>query len=275
MTVPFQAPAGRLRVLTIAGSDSTGGAGVQADVKTVFALGGHASTVLTAVTAQSSRGVHQWWPLPADVVRAQFHAVLDDLGVDAVKTGMLGSAEVVDTVADLLTPLAAAGVPIVVDPVLASTHADPLLAADALDAMRSRVLPLATVATPNLGEVRVLSGVVVAEESDLDAAAIAMLELGPTWVLIKGGHLTGDAVDLLSDGSSARLLRGKRLDTPHTHGTGCTLAAALAVGLARGLDVPGAAQAAKDYVTGAIAAGYPMGAGPGPVDQRWVLRLLE
>ncbi|HEY2833161.1 MAG TPA: bifunctional hydroxymethylpyrimidine kinase/phosphomethylpyrimidine kinase [Sporichthyaceae bacterium] len=265
----------RLRVLAIAGSDSAGGAGVQADVKTVFALGGHASTVLTAVTAQSSRGVHQWWPLPANAVRAQFAAVLDDLGVDAVKTGMLGSAEVVDTVAELLAPLHAAGVPIVVDPVLASTHADPLLAADALDAMRTRMLPLATVATPNLGEVRVLSGVVVAEESDLDAAAIAMLDLGPRWVLIKGGHLSGDAVDLLSDGHSARLMRAKRLDTPHTHGTGCTLATALAVGLARGLDVPGAARAAKDFVTGAIAAGYPMGAGPGPVDQRWVLRFSE
>jgi hydroxymethylpyrimidine/phosphomethylpyrimidine kinase len=275
MTVPSPAPAGRLRVLSIAGSDSAGGAGIQADVKTVFALGGHAATVLTAVTAQSSRGVHAWWPLPAAAVRAQFDAVVDDLGVDAVKTGMLGSAEVVETVVELLAPLHAAGVPIVVDPVLSSTHADPLLAADALDAVRTRLLPLATVATPNLGEVRSLTGVVVLDEADLDAAAIAVLELGPRWALIKGGHLAGDAVDLLSDGHSARVLRGKRLDTRHTHGTGCTLAAALAVGLARGLDVPSAAQAAKDYVTGAIAAGYPMGAGPGPVDQRWVLRPIE
>jgi hydroxymethylpyrimidine/phosphomethylpyrimidine kinase len=267
--------AGRVRVLTIAGSDSAGGAGVQADVKTIFALGGHASTVLTAVTAQSSRGVHEWWPVPAAAVRAQFTAVVDDLGVDAVKTGMLGSAEVVAAVAELLAPLRAAGVPIVVDPVLASTHADPLLAADALDAVRTRLLPLATVVTPNLGEVRTLTGVTVADEEDLDAAAMAVLKLGPHWALIKGGHLPGDAVDLLSDGGSARLLRGKRLDTPHTHGTGCTLAAALALGLARGLDVPGAARAAKDYVTGAIAAGFAMGAGPGPVDQRWVLRTRD
>jgi hydroxymethylpyrimidine/phosphomethylpyrimidine kinase len=266
---------GRVRVLSVAGSDSAGGAGVQADVKTVFALGGHASTVLTAVTAQSSRGVHDWWPLPAAAVRAQFAAVVDDLGVDAVKTGMLGSAEVVAAVAELLAPLRESGVPIVVDPVLSSTHADPLLAADALDAVRTLLLPLATVVTPNLGEVRTLTGVVVDSEDDLDAAAIAVLELGPQWVLIKGGHLAGDAVDLLSDGRSARVMRGKRVDTPHTHGTGCTLAAALALGLARGLDVPGAAQAAKDYVTGAIAAGFPMGAGPGPVDQRWMLRAIE
>jgi hydroxymethylpyrimidine/phosphomethylpyrimidine kinase len=266
---------GRLRVLSIAGSDSAGGAGIQADVKTVFALGGHAATVLTAVTAQSSRGVHNWWPLPSAAVRAQFEAVVEDLGVDVVKTGMLGSAEVVQTVAELLAPLAAAGVPIVVDPVLASTHADSLVDADALDVLRTRLLPLATVVTPNLGEVRRLTGVVVATEEDLDAAAIAMLEFGPRWVLVKGGHLAGDAVDLLSDGTSARLLRGRRIDTPHTHGTGCTLAAALAVGLGRGLDVPGAAQAAKDYVTGAIAAGYAMGAGPGPVEQRWMLSPLK
>ncbi|MFI0736585.1 bifunctional hydroxymethylpyrimidine kinase/phosphomethylpyrimidine kinase [Streptomyces sp. NPDC021100] len=257
------------RVLTVAGSDSGGGAGIQADLKTMLALGTHGMSVLTAVTAQNSRGVQGAWPLPAEAVRAQFHSVVDDIGVQAVKTGMLASAELVETVAELL---AGVGTPVVVDPVGVSKHGDPLLAASALDALRMKLLPLATVATPNLDETAWLTGVRVTGEGDLRRAADAVLAFGPRWVLIKGGHLPGDAVDLLTDGTSEHLLRAPRHDNRHTHGTGCTLASAIACGLAKGLPVPDAVSAAKEYVTGAIAAGFPLGEGIGPVDHGWALR---
>ncbi|MGI5340285.1 bifunctional hydroxymethylpyrimidine kinase/phosphomethylpyrimidine kinase [Streptomyces sp. CA-181903] len=257
------------RVLTVAGSDSGGGAGIQADLKTMLALGTHGMSVLTAVTAQNSRGVQGAWPLPAEAVRAQFRSVVDDIGVQAVKTGMLASAELVETVAELLTGV---GAPVVVDPVGVSKHGDPLLAASALDALRLKLLPLATVATPNLDETAWLTGVRVTGENDLRRAADALLAFGPRWVLVKGGHLPGDAVDLLTDGTSEHLLRAPRHDNRHTHGTGCTLASAIACGLAKGLSVPDAVGAAKEYVTGAIAAGFPLGEGIGPVDHGWALR---
>ncbi|MEU6079778.1 bifunctional hydroxymethylpyrimidine kinase/phosphomethylpyrimidine kinase [Streptomyces sp. NPDC047108] len=254
------------RVLTIAGSDSGGGAGIQADLKTMLALGTHGMSVLTAVTAQNSRGVQGAWELPADAVRAQFRSVVDDIGVQAVKTGMLATSELVGAVADLLTGLR---VPVVVDPVGVSKHGDPLLATEALDSVRGRLLPLATVATPNTDEVAQLTGVRVAAEADLRTAAEAVLAFGPRWALIKGGHLDGDAVDLLTDGTEEHWLRAGRHDNRHTHGTGCTLASAIAAQLAKGQDVPEAVAAAKEYVTGAIAAGFPLGEGIGPVDHGW------
>ncbi|MGQ0631702.1 MAG: bifunctional hydroxymethylpyrimidine kinase/phosphomethylpyrimidine kinase [Sporichthyaceae bacterium] len=256
-------------VLTIAGSDSGGGAGIQADLKTILALGGHGMSAITAITAQNSVGVHGVWELPAEAVRAQVRAVLDDIGVDAVKTGMLSSAALVAEVAALLAPMRAAGVPIVVDPVAVSKHGDPLLAADALDAVRTLLVPLATVLTPNLAEVTALTGVDVHGPDDLRAAADAVLTLGPAWVLIKGGHLAGDAVDLLSDGTSEHRFTAPRHDNRHTHGTGCTLASAIATRLAAGDDPVSAVRAAKAYVTGALAAGFSLGAGIGPVDHRW------
>jgi len=264
MTIDLvQAPA---RVLTVAGSDSGGGAGIQADLKTMLALGVHGMSVITAVTAQNSVGVQGYWELPPEAIAAQLASVLDDIGVDAVKTGMLASAGLVELVAASLTPVEA---PIVVDPVGVSKHGDSLLAADAMAVLRDRLLPLATVVTPNLHEVRQLTGVTVTGEGDLLRAAEAVLALGPSWALIKGGHLPGEAVDLLSDGSTLLELRAARHDNRHTHGTGCTLASAIAAGLATGLDVPSAVRAAKDYVTGAIAAGFALGAGIGPVDHGW------
>ncbi|MEU2299410.1 bifunctional hydroxymethylpyrimidine kinase/phosphomethylpyrimidine kinase [Streptomyces antibioticus] len=257
------------RVLTVAGSDSGGGAGIQADLKTMLALGTHGMSVVTAVTAQNSLGVQGAWELPVDAVRAQYRSVVDDIGVQAVKTGMLASAELVEAVADLI---AGTDAPAVVDPVGVSKHGDALLAASALDSVRTRLLPAATVATPNLDEVAQLTGVHVASRDDLRRAAGAVLEFGPRWALIKGGHLSGDAVDLLTDGTEEHWLSAPRLDNRHTHGTGCTLASAIAAHLARGASVPAAVTAAKAYVTGAIAAGFSLGGGIGPVDHAWELR---
>ncbi|MFE6777847.1 bifunctional hydroxymethylpyrimidine kinase/phosphomethylpyrimidine kinase [Streptomyces sp. NPDC057702] len=254
------------RVLTVAGSDSGGGAGIQADLKTMLTLGTHGMSVLTAVTAQNSLGVRGAWELPLEAIRAQFRAVVDDIGVQAVKTGMLASPAIVETVAELLADLS---VPVIVDPVGVSKHGDALLAADALDAVRTKLLPLATVATPNLDEVAQLTGVRVTAEADLPRAAAAILEFGPRWALVKGGHLPGDAVDLLTDGVEEHWLRSVRHDNRHTHGTGCTLASAVAAHLAHGMPVPEAVAAAKEYVTGAIEAGFPLGAGIGPVDHGW------
>jgi hydroxymethylpyrimidine/phosphomethylpyrimidine kinase len=208
------------------------------------------------------------WELPPDAVRAQIAAVVGDIGVDAVKTGMLAGSAIIDVVVAELT---GSVVPLVVDPVAVSKHGDALLAAQAVDALRSRLLPLATVATPNLNEVRLLTGVEVRSEAEMVGAAEAMLALGPRWVLIKGGHLDSgpEAVDLLSDGTTWQELRGPRSDNRHTHGTGCTLASAIASGLARGLDVPAAAAAAKDYISGAVASGFALGSGIGPVDHGW------
>lgn len=258
------------RVLTVAGSDSGGGAGIQADLKTMLALGVHGMSVITAVTAQNTLGVQGAWELPLEAVSAQLKSVLDDIGVDAIKTGMLSSAPLVEAVADQLGQLTA---PLVVDPVCVSTHGDVLLAPEALEVLVDRLLPLATVVTPNLPELALLTGVNVQTERDLRRGADALLALGPTWALVKGGHLPGDPVDLLTDGTTEVVLRGPRLDARHTHGTGCTLASALASRLAKGDDVPTATRAAKNYVTGAIAESFPLGSGTGPVHHGWQIRV--
>ena len=257
------------RVLTVAGSDSGGGAGIQADLKTMLALGVHGMSAITAVTAQNSVGVQGWWPLPVEAVRSQIRSVVDDIGVDALKLGMLGTAEITVAVAE---ELAGIGVPVVVDPVAVSKHGDPLLAADAVDALRTHVVPLATVLTPNLGEVQLLTGVEVRSRDDLLDAARAVHALGPRWVLVKGGHLEGDAVDLLWDGARAVPFVAPREDNRHTHGTGCTLASAIASRLAVGDDMEGAVDAAKRYVTNALQRGFALGRGIGPVDHGWAWR---
>ncbi|GLX07396.1 MULTISPECIES: bifunctional hydroxymethylpyrimidine kinase/phosphomethylpyrimidine kinase [unclassified Microbispora] len=257
------------RVLTIAGSDSGGGAGIQADLKTMLALGVHGMSVIAAVTAQNSLGVQGYWELPPEAVRAQLDSVLGDIGAQAIKTGMLASSVLVETVAEVLAGVTA---PVVVDPVGVSKHGDSLLAPEAVETVKSVLLPTATVVTPNLWEVEQLTGVKVEDEDDLPRAAEAVLTLGPKWALIKGGHLPGEPVDLLTDGSSAHRFTAERHDNRHTHGTGCTLASAIASYLALGEDVPGAVRRAKEYVTGAIAHGFPLGAGIGPVDHGWRMR---
>lgn len=257
------------RVLTVAGSDSGGGAGIQADLKTMLALGVHGMTVICAVTAQNSVGVQGCWELPPAAVRAQLDAVLSDIGVQAVKTGMLGSAGIVAAVADCLADVAA---PVVVDPVAMSKHGDSLLAPDAVAVVRERLLPLAALVTPNLSEASLLTGIRADDEAGMARAAEALHALGPRWVLVTGGHLTGAPVDMLFDGETVRRFTGPRLAVRHAHGTGCTLASAIACFLACGSGMPEAVARAKEYVTGAIRGGFPLGRGIGPVDHAWQWR---
>jgi len=256
-------------VLAIAGSDSAGGAGIQADLKTMLALGVHGMSVVCAVTAQNSLGVQGYWELPTRAVRAQLDSVLGDIAVHAVKTGMLASAAIVETVAGVLAGTAA---PVVVDPVAVSKHGDSLLSAGTLEAVRELLLPLATVVTPNLLEAELITGMTIADEAAMRRAAQMISSLGPQWVLVKGGHLPGNPVDVLFDGQRAIRFPGHRIVSPHTHGTGCTLASAIASYLALGAAMPDAVESAKDYVTGAISGGFPLGAGIGPVDHAWRIR---
>jgi len=255
--------------LTIAGSDSGGGAGIQADLKTFAELDVYGMSVLTALTAQNTVGVHGVHEVPADFVTAQLDAVATDLGVDAAKTGMLSSAPIIAAVAEGVRRHAISN--LVVDPVAVSKHGDALLRDDAVEALRTELLPLALVVTPNLGEVALLTGVEVTDVAGLRKAADAVLALGPRWVLVKGGHLPGNlaAVDLLSDGEVEVEIASERLDTRDTHGTGCTVAAAITAGLARGLGVEAAVREAKAFVTGAIRHGLRLGAGIGPLDHGW------
>ncbi|MEP7053950.1 MAG: bifunctional hydroxymethylpyrimidine kinase/phosphomethylpyrimidine kinase [Actinomycetota bacterium] len=252
------------RLLVIAGSDSGGGAGIQADIKTGFAFGVHVSTAVTAITAQNSLGVQGIWVMDADVVQAQIRSVLDDIGADVIKTGMLGDAPVAEMVAD---EIERSGLPAVVDPVCISTTGAALLTDEAIAVYRERLIRLSTVVTPNMPEVHALTGLDVAQASDLPAAAAALLALGARWVLVKGGHLDGPATDLLADGAQTIELTGPRIDSRNTHGTGCTLATALAARLAYGDEVPTAARAAKEFVAAGIRGSYELGKGVGPVSQ--------
>jgi hydroxymethylpyrimidine/phosphomethylpyrimidine kinase len=228
-------------------------------------------SAVTAVTVQNSVGVQGFYELEPKAVFEQIESVATDIGVDATKTGMLASAPIIEAVASAVERFALPN--LVVDPVAVSKHGDPLLRPDAVAALASRLAPLATVITPNLGEVELLCGIKVRDRGEMLTAARAVRELGPRWVLVKGGHLPGgDAVDLLWDGQEAVELTAPRLATPHTHGTGCTLASAIAANLADGLDVVTAAQAAKRYLSGAIAGGFPLGKGIGPTDHAWRFR---
>jgi hydroxymethylpyrimidine/phosphomethylpyrimidine kinase len=258
------------RVLTIAGSDSGGGAGIQADLKTMLAHGVHGMTVLTAVTAQNSVGVQGIWPLPTEAIRAQFRSVVDDIGVDAVKVGMLGSEETVACVADLVADLDPP-VPLVVDPVCVSKHGDRLIDQAAVGALRRLLFPYATMITPNLEEAAALTG--RSPVTPAPVLADLLLGCGPQWVLIKGGHREDDAIDYLKSQEGQHFTyTAARDDNRHTHGTGCTLASALASQLALGHAVPEAMSLAKTYVTGAIAEGFALGSGVGPTDHLWQLR---
>ena len=263
--------------LTIAGSDSGGGAGLQADLRTFTACGVHGCVAVTAVTVQNSVGVTGFVEIPSATVAAQIRAVGTDIGVGAAKTGMLASAAIIEAVAGACDEVGigrSAATPLVVDPVAASMHGDQLLADDALDALRTELLPRATLVTPNLDEVRLLVGLDVTSRRLQYDAARALHALGPEWVLVKGGHLRDevDCLDLLHDGIRFVELVGPRFDTPHTHGGGDALASAITSQLARGTSLPDAVAFGKHYIQRAVEHAYPLGAGTGPVSPFWCLR---
>ncbi len=251
-------------VMTIAGSDSGGGAGIQADLKTFAALGVYGTSAITAITAQNTLGVTAVHEVPPEVVAAQIDAIVTDIGADAVKTGMLASAPIIEVVAAKVREHRLAN--LVVDPVMVAKSGDRLLRPDAVAVLRERLLPLATVVTPNLPEAEILVGRSLRDEDDVRRAAREIVSLGPRTVVVKGGHAGGDlAVDILFDGVSFREYAAPRIDTTSTHGTGCTFASAIAAGLARGLTVEEAVAQAKDYVTAALRSAQPIGGGHGPV----------
>jgi hydroxymethylpyrimidine/phosphomethylpyrimidine kinase len=257
-----------LRVLTIAGSDSGGGAGIQADLRTCALLGVHGLVAVCAVTVQNSVGVRGFHEIPLDVISGQIAAVVSDIGVQAAKTGMLASSEIIETVAATWNEQGLAGsVSLVVDPVCASMHGDPLLHPSAVNSLKEQLFPLATLITPNLDEVRLLVDVDVVDPDSQQRAAAALHEFGPQWVLVKGGHLRGSlhSPDLLFDGNEFHEFDAQRVDTGNDHGAGDTLAAATACALAHGFSVPDAVAFAKQWVTECIRAAYPLGQGHGPV----------
>ena len=260
--------------LTIAGSDCSGGAGIQADLKTFSAFGVYGASVITALTAQNTRGVSAVEPVAASFVVAQIEAVLGDLAAGAIKTGMLANAGIVEAVAGALRSGPAC--PLVVDPVMVATSGDILLAPDAVDAVKRALVPLATIITPNLAEAACLLGVSVAgSEAQAVAQAKALLALGCEAVLVKGGHGSGEAaVDILCDSAGIERFARPRIDTPHTHGTGCTLSAAIAALMAQGAGLREAVGRAKTFVWEALAHGRALGIGKGrgPVDHLFAIR---
>ncbi len=267
--VPLTAPLGR--VLVIAGSDSGGGAGIQADIKTITALGGYAATAITAVTVQNTLGVTGVHPIPLDVIAAQARAVLDDIGADAIKTGMLGDVGVVETVAAAIDH--AGQIPVVVDPVMIAKGGAPLLAEAAVGAVKSLMIPRAALLTPNAPEAAALTGLSVETTDDLRRAGEALLTLGAKALLMKGGHVPGErVVDVLMTAEGETTFEGERIETRHTHGTGCTLASACATGLAQGLSLNEAVARAWNYVHEAMLRAPGFGAGHGPLDHGWTLR---
>ena len=265
------------RVMTIAGTDSGGGAGVAADLRALTACGVHACLAVTAVTVQNTVGVTGVHTLPPETVAAQIEAVATDIGLDAAKTGMLATSAIIRVIAaacDRVGIGADGPTPFVVDPVAASVHGEQLLADEALDAFRSLLFPRATLVTPNLDEVRLLVGVEVHDRAAQYEAAKLLHAMGPRYVLVKGGHLVEDVdvcVDLLYDGHTFTELPGPRFATGDTHGSGDNMASATAAGLARGMAVPEAVAFGKRFVVEAVRHAYPLGAGHGPVSPLWAI----
>ncbi|WP_328389014.1 bifunctional hydroxymethylpyrimidine kinase/phosphomethylpyrimidine kinase [Nocardia sp. NBC_00416] len=270
---PGQTP---VRVLTIAGTDSGGGAGIQADTRTMALCGVHALVAVAAVTVQNSVGVSGFHEIPPQVVADQVRSVAGDIGVGAAKTGMLASTDIIEAVAGVCREVGIGHdgkIPLVVDPVAASMHGDPLLHAEALDAVRYTLFPLATIVTPNLDEVRLLTGVEVTDPASARTAAEALHALGPRWVVVKGGHLrtSAESTDLLFDGHHFLEFTAPRITTGNDHGGGDTLAAALACALAHGYSVPDAFEFAKEWTRLSLEASYDLGKGHGPVSPLWRL----
>lgn len=253
------------RALTIAGSDSGGGAGIQADLKTFTVLGVFGTTALTAVTAQNTLGVTGVYPLTAAQVGAQIDAVLTDIGTDAAKTGMLFDVPIIEMVADRIRHYGVTN--LVVDPVMIAKGGQPLLLPEAQAALRTQLLPLAAVVTPNLPEAEVLTGLSIRTRAEMVTAARRLVDLGARAAVVKGGHLVGEpAADVLCVGDTVEWIEAERIETRHTHGTGCTFSAAIAAGLARGLSLQEAVLLAKRFITVAIRRAPGLGAGHGPTN---------
>ena len=259
--------------LTVAGSDCSGGAGIQADLKTMTMNGVFGMSVLTALTAQNTMGVWDIMEVPADFLRKQMEAVFDDIRPDAVKIGMVSSTPLIEEIARQLTRYQA--VNIVVDPVMVSTSGSSLLKSSAVLALEKELFPLATVITPNIPEAEVLSGMKIAREEDMEAAAKKIYEQFGCGVLVKGGHSINDANDLLYDSKGSRWFFGKRIDNPNTHGTGCTLSSAIASNLAKGFRLEDSVGRAKEYVSGALSAMLDLGKGRGPMDHAFSLNRID
>ena len=261
------------RVLVVAGSDSGGGAGIQADLKTFAALGVYGTSTLTAITSQNTLGVTGVHDIPTGMIAAQIEAVITDIGADAVKTGMLSSSAIIECVAESLRkyPDSPGLRRLVVDPVMVAKSGDSLLRQDAVGALRDRLLPLAAVVTPNIPEAEVLTGLTITSLDDMRRAAELILGMGARSVVVKGGHLAGPATDLFYDGSQFKEFTAPRIDTVNTHGTGCTFASAVAVGLACDMRVFDAVAQAKEYVTEAILRSFPIGQGHGPLNHFYKL----
>lgn len=262
----------RGRVLIIAGSDSGGGAGIQADIKTATALGGYAMTAITALTAQDTRGVHSVHGIPPDFIAEQIRVTVSDIGVDCLKIGMLHSAEVIDAVADTIES-ECRGVPLVLDPVMVAKGGAALLAHEAISTFKRRLPVLATIMTPNIPEAEVLTGLSIREPHDVEHAATMLPTLGASTVLLKGGHMPGKTVEnIFVDADGMRRIQTARIETVHTHGTGCTLASAIATGLAQGLTLDRSVDRACAYVHRAIATAPRLGHGHGPLNHAHTVR---
>ena len=265
----------RGRVLIAAGSDSGGGAGIQADIKTVTALGGYASCAITALTAQNTVAISAIQEVPGDFVSAQIRDVLSDIGADCIKTGMMFNTAVIEAVSDVLDN-EARGIPLVVDPVLVGKNGDNLLLPEAMQALKARLILRATVITPNLPEAEALTGMTITTVSDMMHAAEMLHTLGVPAILLKGGHLDSDTItDILLDENGVRRFEDERINSVHTHGTGCTLASAVATGLAQGMSLGDAVERARDYVRRAIETAPGFGAGHGPLNHTVTLPAQE
>ncbi len=265
----------RGRVLIVAGSDSGGGAGIQADIKTIAMLDAYAATAITALTAQNTEGVFGVLPISPEFIRRQIEVVLDDIGADAIKTGMLHDAAVIEATVAVLQERAPA-IPIVVDPVMVAKGGARLIEPDAIEALKRLLITRAEIVTPNLPEAEILCSATIGNIAEMQAAGEALLALGCRAVLVKGGHLSGEIVpDVLVTASGVRIWESPRVATRHTHGTGCTLASAIAAGLAQGLGVEGAVDRARAYVQRAIAGAPGLGRGHGPLDHAHPLRSGE
>jgi hydroxymethylpyrimidine/phosphomethylpyrimidine kinase len=265
----------RGRVLIVAGSDSGGGAGIQADIKTVTALGGYAMTAVTALTAQNTEGVHDVVAIGPSFIARQMEVTLDDIGADAIKTGMLHNSGVIRTVVRVLARRAA-GAPLVLDPVMFAKGGHALLEADAMDALKRELLPRAAVVTPNIPEAEAIAGMEIRTVADMETAAARIAEMGPAAVLVKGGHLEGNRLtDLLRSDDGVATFSDDRIESRHTHGTGCTLASAIAAGLAQGIALTDAVARARAYVRAAIRTAPGFGRGHGPLNHGHPLSATE